>query len=254
MPILRPRPLVENTRLAYLGERMNPAFGLTEKAATQMLRLGNPHGKPNANVLREVAAAPNFRRTSRGWQIDFPADMGEEEASLYQGPFHQLARSIHHKTPGWWANPSANIELRTNLARRERYLASPIDGAKPEFVWLDASLLPDSSLLVIARDDDFTHGIVQSHAFAHWWTRVHSRRTPTLAFESFPFPWPPRTALNALTAAQEEQRHALALAARGTDPAKLEAAIAAAYGWPAEQTDAELLARLVALTDTRERH
>ena len=253
MPNLRPRPLVENAHLAYLGERMNPAFGVTEKVAAQMLLLGNPHGKPNANVLREIAAAPNFRRTARGWQIDFPGDMSEEEAFLYQAPFHQLARSIHHKTPGWWTNPSANIELRANLTRRERYLASPIDGAKPEFAWLDANLLPDSSLVVIARDDDFTHGLLLSRAFAHWWTIIHSRRTPTLAFESFPFPWPPRTALNALTAAQEEQRHALACAARSAGTDKLETAVAAAYGWPAEQTDAELLARLIALTTARER-
>ena len=84
--------------------------------------------------------------------------------------------------------------------------------------------------LVVARDDDFTHGVLKSRAFALWWTKVHSRRTPTVVVESFPFPWPPRTELNALTSAQEEQRHAVTLAARGDDPAKLEAAISAVYG------------------------
>ncbi|MBI3885299.1 MAG: hypothetical protein HY302_06165 [Opitutae bacterium] len=251
MPHLRPRPLAENDRLAYAGERIVPAFGITARVAAQMLPARNPHGKPNSNVLREVVSAPDFRRLVRGWQIDFPPDMSEEEAALYENPFHHLVRTVRLKHERWWANPYARHDLRVALARRERYLATPLGGATPEFVWLDAQLLPDSSLLVVARDDDFAHGVLRSRAFALWWSKVHSRRTPTVAVESFPFPWPPRTELHALTAVQEAHRHAVALAARGDDAARLETAVAVAYGWPAELPDAELLARLSALNQQR---
>ncbi len=249
--ILRPRPLAENDRLAYAGERIVAAFGITAHIAAQMLPARNPHGQPNANVLREVVSAPDFRRLVRGWQIDFPPGMGEDEAALYQHPFHHLARTVRLKHERWWANPYAHHDLRVALARHDRYLATPLGGSQPEFVWLDSQLLPDSSLLVVARDDDFTHGVLQSRAFTLWWSKVHSRRTPTVVVESFPFPWPPRTELNALTSAQEEQRHAVTLAARGDDPAKLEAAISAVYGWPADLPDAEVLSRLIALGEQR---
>ena len=251
MPNLRPRPLAENDRLAFAGERIVAAFGITARVAAQMLPARNPHGKPNSNVLREVVSAPDFRRLARSWQIDFPPDMAEDEAALYQNPFHHLARTVRLKQERWWADPYAHHDLRVALARHERYLATPLGGATPEFVWLGAQLLPDSSLLVVARNDDFTHGVLGSRAFALWWTKVHSRRTPTVSVESFPFPWPPRTPLNSLTAAQEEQRHAVALAARGAEAAQRETAVATAYGWPADLSDEDLLAQLSTLNKQR---
>lgn len=251
MPFLRPRPLTENDRLAFAGERIVAGFGITGRVAAQLLPERNSHGQPNSNVLREVVSAPDFRRLVRGWQIDFPPRMGEEEASLYHSPFLHLARSVRLKQERWWSNPHANTDLRAALARHDRYLATPLGGSEPGFVWLESTLLPDSSLLVVVRDDDFAHGVLRSRCFALWWTKVHSRRTPTLSVESFPFPWAPRTPLNALTAAQEEQRHAVALAARGDDAAKIESSVSAAYGWPADLPDADLLARLGALNKQR---
>lgn len=251
MPFLRPRPLAENDRLTFAGERIVAAFGITARVAAQLLPERNPHGQPNANVLREVVSAPDFRRLVRGWQIDFPPQMGEEEASLYHSPFLHLGRTVRLKHERWWSNPYANFDLRAALARLDRYLATPLGGSQPDFVWLESALLPDSSLLVVARDDDFAHGVLRSRGFGLWWSKVHSRRTPTVSVESFPFPWPLRTPLSSLTAAQEEQRHAVALAARGDDLAKIESSVSAAYGWPADLPDADLLTRLGALNKQR---
>ena len=72
-----------------------------------------------------------------------------------------------------------------------------------------------------------------------------------LAASSYPFPWPPGTGLSALTAAQEEHRHAVAKAARGADAATLNAAVAAAYGWPDDLDDDTLLTRLGDLNRAR---
>ncbi|MBI2498590.1 MAG: hypothetical protein HYV75_11945, partial [Opitutae bacterium] len=95
------------------------------------------------------------------------------------------------------------------------------------------------------------HGILQARPFALWWRRVHSRRTPTFAVNAYPFPWPPATGLSALTAAQEDRRQAVANAARGTDTEQLNAAVAAAYGWPADLADDVLLTHLGDLNRVR---
>ena len=247
MSLLQPRPLAENSGLAFPGERIDPAFGVPAKLAALMLGSRNPHGKPNADVLRETVSAPGVQRLLRGWQIDFPQEMSEPEAALYEYPFQHLIRTINRRHGRWWFNQHARPALRAALARHDRYLASPVGAEPPGFVWLDATLLPDSSLVVVARDDDFTHGVLLSHLFALWWREYHSRRTPAFACESFPFPWPPGTLLSALTAAQEEQRHALARAARSGEVAAIDPAVAAAYSWPAGLDDAELLERLRAL-------
>ena len=246
-----PRALPENAGLAFIGERMAVTACIPPKMAERMLGTRNPHGKPNADVLRRLVTAADPRHPSLLWQIDFPAGMGEREASLYEHPFHHLYRSVRPDRDGWWVNPYADAQLRATLARRERYLATPVGAEPPGFLWFESSIIPDDTLLAVARDDDFTHGVLQARPFALWWRRFHSRRTPRLAVNSYPFPWPPSTALSALTATQEEQRHAVARAARGADTDQLTSAVAAAYGWPVDSTDDELLARLLELNRQR---
>ena len=70
---------------------------------------------------------------------------------------------------------------------------------------------------------------------------------PAEVVESFPFPWPPGTLLSALSKEQEEQRLAIARAARGGDLDSLNAAVLDAYGWRADIHANELLAKLMAL-------
>jgi hypothetical protein len=237
--------------LAFRGERVAAAGALTASQAGRMLSARNPHGKPNADVLRPLASAANLHHPGLPWQIDFPAALTEAEASLYELPFQHLRRTLRLDRDRWWVNPHADDRLRTALARRDRYLATPLSANPPEFTWLESSIVPDDTLLVVARDDDFTHGVLQSRPFALWWGLILSRRTPTLAVDSFPFPWPPGTALGALTARQEEQRHAVARAARSGDIERTNSAVVDAYGWPADLGDSELLPRLQGLNHLR---
>ncbi len=246
-----PQPLAENSGLAFVGEPVTAAGTLTAKSAAQMLGARNPHGKPNADVLRQVVNAANLHRPSRPWRIDFPAGLGEAEASLYELPFQQLRRLVGPDRDRWWVNPRADDRLRTALARRDRYLVTPLGARSPEFTWIESSVVPDETLLVVPRDDDFTHGVLQSRRFALWWRVVHSDRTPTLAIDSFPFPWPPSTTLNALTSTQEGHRHAVARAARSGDQEQVNSSVTAAYGWPACITDGEWLTRLQELNRRR---
>ncbi|MBX3738065.1 MAG: hypothetical protein KF715_15330 [Candidatus Didemnitutus sp.] len=236
-------PLSENLPFAFRGERVEAARVVAPSAAQRLRAARNATGKPNSDVLREFIGVASDRAERRLAVVDFPAAMSEAEAQLYAAPFAALART---GTP--LHSPSRNDDLRNALARLERFLACPAADPEPAFAWIEGDVLPDNSLVVWARDDDFSAAVLASRAFALWSVRVGN---PLAALRSFPFPWPPATALSALSRAQEEQRFALARAARSDDSDALEAALAAAYGWPADLADAELLARLDALHATR---
>jgi hypothetical protein len=128
-------------------------------------------------------------------------------------------------------------------------------------------------LIVFARDDDFFFGLLHSHVHRVWALatcgRLETRPqyTPTTSFETFPLPQ-----------ATPEQRDVIAVVARELDAArcnwlgdrsdpkrtltqlyndhpawltachaKLDAAVADAYGWPADLADEVILERLLAL-------
>lgn len=247
-----PRALPENSGLAFQGERVSLTASIPPKLAERMLGTRNPNGRPNADVLRPLATAADARRPAIHWLIDFPAAMGEREASLYEHPFHHLHRTMRPTRDRWWINPHADQRLRTALARRERYLATPTGIDPPDWQWFDSTIIPDETLIAVPRDDDFTRGILTARPFGVWWRAFQSRRTPTLAVDSYPFPWTPGTPLSALSAAQEEQRHAVSRAARDGDVEALNAAVAGAYQWPVNLSDEELLARLGDLNRARE--
>jgi type II restriction/modification system DNA methylase subunit YeeA len=159
-----------------------------------------------------------------------------------------------------------------------RYIGTPILAKHRLFVWLDRAILPDHQLVAIARDDDYTLGVLHSRAHEVWalglgtQLETRPRYTPTTCFETFPFPDP-----------TPEQRARVGEAARrlvelrdgwlnppGLDPAELakrtlthlynqrptwlanahadlDAAVFAAYGWPSDLPDAAILERLLAM-------
>jgi type II restriction/modification system DNA methylase subunit YeeA len=154
------------------------------------------------------------------------------------------------------------------------------------FAWLDTTVLPDHQLVAFARDDDYTFGVLQSSVHEAWaratgtqLREVESgfRYTPTTCFETFPFPRP-----------TDQQREAIGAAARrlvelrdgwlnppDIEPealanrtltnlynerptwlanvhADLDRAVFAAYGWPPDVPDEEILERLLELNLERE--
>jgi type II restriction/modification system DNA methylase subunit YeeA len=151
------------------------------------------------------------------------------------------------------------------------------------FAWLDPGTLPDCATVAIARDDDYTLGVLHSRVHELWalaqgtQLETRPRYTPTTTFETFPFPHP-----------TDEQREAIAATARRlvelrdgwlSPPGLMEAelakrtltnlynqrpswlanahkdldgAVLAAYGWPFELANPEILERLLALNLERE--
>ena len=138
--------------------------------------------------------------------------------------------------------------------------------------------MANDSTIVFARDDDTFFGLLQSRIHEVWALELGSRLetrpryTPTSCFETFPLPALTGDLANAIAAAARElvEKRDLWLKPEGATPAelkdrtltklynerptwldlahrKLDAAVAAAYGWPADLTDDAILERLLAL-------
>src|SRR5207247_88072 len=175
-----------------------------------------------------------------------------------------------------WLHRETWSGMREALARFQRFLPSPRVSKFRIFSWADIIVFPDDGIYVFARDDDYFFGVLHSRAHEVWalklGTRLETRPryTPTTSFETFPLPWPPGhepvTEPNCMAiagAARElvEKRDAWLA---GTDPSdkkprslvrlynerptwldivhrKLDAAVFAAYGWPVDLTDEQIL-------------
>ncbi len=247
MSIPAPHPLPENAGFAFLGEPAWAPALLSGVQAEQLMAATNRCGRPNSDVLRRRLAVSDGEAVE-SWQIDFPDHFTAQEAALYEKPFAWLIE----RSPGAdWTSPHARPALRRALARVSRFLAIPADATVPEWRWIADDLLPDASLVVVARDEDFIHGVLQSEVFARWWDHGRTRIGPVQRLESFPFPWPPATALSALTTSQEEQRHAIARSARSENTEQLNRAVLSAYGWPEDVANKKLLEKLTALNRQR---
>jgi hypothetical protein len=171
------------------------------------------------------------------------------------------------------------------LGGLRRYVATVRHSKFRLFVWLPAEALPDSALVVFARDDDYSFGVLHSIAHELWargtGTQVREvesgfRYTPTTCFETFPWPRPTHPQRQSIVeAAHDLDRlrtgwlNALEVSAgdlaqrtltnlyndRPTWLAqaheRLDSAVLAAYGWPADMGRDELLARLLTLNLAR---
>jgi hypothetical protein len=236
-----PASLSENSGIIFDGEPEWRPARLTLPEAEALAAAPNPSGRPNNDVLREFVSYAGHRLQKR-WQIDFPAHFLLEEAALYERPCAHLKE----KSSGgasWWLNPSANAELRRALARLDRFLVTSASRRTPHWLWVEAGSLPDSSLLAVARDDDFTFAVLSSSIFAAW-RQAHSLQPLSAVGASFPFPWPPGQPVGSLNRLQQEHWQETARAARAGDSAQIDFTVAAAYGWPANLNADELLLRL----------
>jgi hypothetical protein len=295
MPSL-PQRLPENRGLAFRGDDKRGLFELSAAAARRLLAAPNLHGKRNSDVVRRWAGAADLRRAPlHRWIIDFPPELDEREAALYERPYARIRRRVRpawsRRRYAWWIHGGPQLEMRIALAKRDRFIATPAAGRPPVFVWLDPDILPDRSLIVFGRDDDWCFGVLHSRLHHVWALRVGPqfrekesgfRSTPAACFETFPFPWPPATPLGKLTRSQEDHRTTIGEIARALDlqrrewlgdysgsgrtftalynarpawlaeaHALLDEAVAAAYGWPADLTDDELFRRLLTLNRAR---
>ena len=199
--------LSENSGVAFMGDTKGGPFDISGDLAREWLRLpSNPNGRPNADVLRPwINGMDLTRRLSGKWIVDFGWSMSEGEAALYEEPFRHAKEYVYpmrqrnHREAyrvSWWRHVEPRQGMWRALDGLSRYIATPRVAKYRLFVWCDARICPDSAVIVIARDDDTTFGILHSRFHEVWSLRLCTwlgagndpRYTPTTTFATFPFP------------------------------------------------------------------
>ena len=200
------RRLPKNAGASFQGPVKVGSFDIPGDLAREWLQLPvNPNRRPNSDVLRPWLNGMDITRRPAGkWIIHF-AQLSEIEAALYQEPFQYVKDHIYpvrrynkdkNRRLYWWRHGRPTQEMHTALSRISRYVATPRVAKHRLFVWCDASICPDCQLVVVARDDDTTFGILHSRFHEAWSLRLGTwlgvgndpRYTPTTTFETFPFP------------------------------------------------------------------
>lgn len=226
------KPQRENIRTAFMGDTKSGDFDIDGTKAREWLRLPvNPTGKPNSDVLRPWLNGMDIvRRPTGKWIIDFGWDMSEFEASIYEAPFEHVQKYVKPQRAEnkrdsyrklWWRHVEPRQGMWRAIGERSRYLATCRVAKHRLFVWVSRSSVPDSRIIVIARDDDTSFGILHSRFHEIWslalggWHGVGNdpQYTPSLGFETFPFPEGLTPDIPAAAYAADPRAQAIAVAA-----------------------------------------
>ncbi|GAA4015984.1 hypothetical protein GCM10022631_30350 [Deinococcus rubellus] len=288
------QPLQENAGLSFIGTQKGGAFDIPGNLAHEWLKLPNPGGFQNSDVLKPwVNGMDLTRRASGRWIIDY-RDMSQGIAERYIEPFEYVRSKIRPEREAnkdrasrerWWIHQRSRPEMREALEFCARFIGIPRVAKHLIPVWLSKGTLPDSQVVVVARDDDFTFGVLNS-SFHRIWARAQGtymgvgndlRYTPSTCFETFPFSRPtdpqrsevekwakyvvqvrehlltqdPKATLtglyNAVTSLRRQPDTGHPASALVTAHERLDQAVAAAYGWEWPLSEDEVLLRLLAL-------
>lgn len=290
-------PLPENVGLCLRADEKGGHFDIHEDKARKFLEAPlNVNDRPNSDVVRPWTNGQDLMRRSRGmWIVDF-YEMNLDKASQYELPFKHLLREVYPKRQEnkeertktkWWLHRRPGSDMRDAIAPLTRYIATSYVAKHRVFTWLPSKVLADATVVVIARQDDYFLGVLQSRTHELWArgqgsqlreAESGSRYTPTTTFETFPFPWPPGKEPKddpRVDAIEEAARELVEKRDRWLNPEdaseaelkkrtltnlynerptwldlahkKLDRAVFDAYGWPHDLTDEQILERLLAL-------
>ena len=214
------RPLAANAGLSFMGDTKGGAFDITETVAVEMLCAPNPHGRPNSDVIVPwINGLDVTRRPRNMWIIDFGVEMPQEAAARYELPFAHVERDVQPEREKnarqayrdrWWIHVEARPAMRNSLGGLERFLATTTVSKYRLFVFSASPILPDHQLIVFAKCDDCSFGVLQSRVHEVWGLRqgtrleTRPRYTPSTCFETFPMPQPTDGQAAAIAAAARE--------------------------------------------------
>lgn len=220
--------LEENAGLAFTGVQYNGPFEISHDVASQML--GEPlnvNGRPNSDVIFPVRNAHDLAQRPRGNHIiDFGQDIDRRDAALYEEPWEYAKEHIrpHRESlegerlaTRWWIHQRWRPAMREAIRPLDRFIATPLTSKHRFYVWLQPDVVPDATIVAIARDDDYAFGVLHSRIHEIWALAQaprlgvgnDPRYTHTQCFNTFPFPWPVNAPESDLS--REQQRHHAAI-------------------------------------------
>ena len=223
--------LAQNRNTAFIGDQKSGPFDIPGDLAREWLRPpANPNGRPNTDVLRPWVNGMDLTRRPRDmWIIDFGDSMNESDAALYEAPFTYALKHINpvrqrnklkRMRDLWWQHWCPRPNMWQALEGLSRYIATPRLAKHRLFVLCNPRVCPDSQLVVIAREDATTFGILHSRFHELWSLRLGTsledrpRYTPTTTFQTFPFPEGLTPDIPAAAYADDPRAIAIAQAAR----------------------------------------
>ncbi len=215
--VTKARRLRENGGIGFVGGFKFGSFDLPDAAARPMLSQPSVGGRPNSDVLRPwINGLDVLRRRPPNWIVDFGIDMAQEKAALFDGPFEHVSLRVkperdvmrrERRRQRWWIHGEVANNLRAATETLPRYLVTPRVAKHRVFAWVDSVTVPDGQLVVFARQDDYSFGVLHSRVHEYWalklGTRLETRPryTPTTCFETFPLPTPTADQTAAVAAA-----------------------------------------------------
>jgi type II restriction/modification system DNA methylase subunit YeeA len=323
---IRPIHLRENADCAFVGGQKDGPFEIPGTVARALMSLpSNPNGRKNCEVVRPWLNGRDLAgRSTDTWIIDF-GELSLKEAALFEAPFqhvqenvlpHRTSNRDKHRRTVWWLHGRPASKAKRAIERLSCVILTPLTSKHRWFVFSNKIAFPDNSVVVIAKDDYSTFGILSSAYHRAWAIRAGNflgvgndpRYTPTTTFETFPFPEGLTPHIPAKDYADDPRAQAIAKAASRLDELRnnwlnppdlvriepevvpgypdrilpkdtvaavklrertltklynerpqwlvdahrdLDAAVAAAYGWPADIPEEDALAKLLALNLAR---
>ena len=177
------RRIPENTGVAFMGDTKGGPFDVPGDLAREWLSLpANPNGRPNADVLKPWVNGMDITRRPAGkWVVDFGWETSEAEAALYEAPFQHMRDNVYPKRQrnrreayrlNWWRHVEPRQGMWRALNGLPRCIVTPTLAKHRLFAWLGTSVCPDHQLIVVARDDDTTSGILHSRFHEAWSLRL----------------------------------------------------------------------------------
>ncbi len=198
-------PLKSNALLASRGvQLMGAGFMLDPERARALLDASSAEV---ASPLRPYRNGRDLADRSRGAQVIdlFGWDEGEarrQHPALFQHlletvkPERDRNKRASYRN-NWWIFGEPRRELRSALSGLDRYIVTVETAKHRWFRFLDADILPDNKLVVVASQDSAVLGVLSSWAH-HQWYLANSGRIGVYdedavyvkgrCFDSFPFP------------------------------------------------------------------
>ncbi|MCC6248640.1 MAG: adenine methyltransferase [Rubrivivax sp.] len=222
--------LAQNERASFIGGMKKGQFDIEGDLARAWLGSPSLGASGNAAVLRPwMNGLDVTRRAQDMWIVDFGVDRTVEEASLYEAPFEHVRVQVKPardqvqnplERAKWWLHARPAPELRAAVRTLPRFALTARVAKHRLFTWVSGLVVVDGQLVVVARADDTTFGLLHSRFHELWSLRLGTsledrpRYTPTTCFETFPFP-------AGLTPADTAHQRTERLEGTGTTPAAL---------------------------------
>ncbi|MEH6661778.1 MAG: class I SAM-dependent DNA methyltransferase, partial [Parasphingorhabdus sp.] len=227
--------LSHNQRIAFQGPVKVGPFDVDANSARAWLTCPiNPNGKSNSDVVKPLLNGMDItRRPSDRWIVDF-GTMDQNEAALFELPFEYVKAYVkpmrdtnrrERRKIYWWQHGETVPGLKKAGLGLGRAIFTPRVAKFRLFVWAPNTTVPDSRVVAICREDDTSFGIIHSKFHELWslalggWHGVGNdpQYTPSLGFETFPFPEGLTPDIPAADYADDPRAQAIATAAARLD-------------------------------------